>query len=123
MESEYLCKKCDTKKNIKEFYNNNLSICKECRKTISKEKYRKNKYNECHKIGKESINEINNKLEFMSMKLNSLETTFNELNKKKKENLIDYNLNHLKTIIIISIFMFLLNECIKFMELTTKNIK
>lgn len=109
------CKKCNIKKDEKEFYKNNLSTCKTCKKKLSKEKYKNNKeYNE-----NKNINEINNKLEFISIKLNSLETMFDEINKNGK-NKIDYNWNHLKTTIIIIVLIFLLNEYIKLMELLSK---
>lgn len=110
-----LCKKCNIKKDTKEFYKNNLSTCKTCKKKLSKEKYKNNKeYN-----GNKNINEINNKLEFISMKLNSLETTFDEINKKNGKSKTD-NWNHLKTTIIIIVLIFLLNEYIKLMELLSK---
>lgn len=68
---KYYCKKCKTKKEIQDFYKSNSSICKECRKTISKIYREKNK----------SQDKYTNCLELLISKINSMEIIINEIHK------------------------------------------
>lgn len=79
MKKESYCKKCNRTKEINEFYNSNLSTCKGCKKQISKNNTKNNKY---AKDINENIYEINKKMDLLEIKINSLELLFKEVIKK-----------------------------------------
>lgn len=94
MKKEYICKKCGNKKDVKEFYKCNLSLCKGCKKNINKiyreEKKTKDKY----------TNLYNNNIEILTSKINSIEILINEILKIIKNNdiIFGYIYESIKTI-------------------------
>lgn len=90
MREESYCKNCNKTKNIDNFYNCNLSLCKDCKKNISKN-YRKNNKHENDIIN--IINTMNKNIEFLMLKTNSLEILIKEANKKNNREKVILNLN------------------------------
>jgi hypothetical protein len=67
----YYCKKCQKQKPIQDFYKCNSSICKDCKKNISKIYREKNK----------NQDKYTNILELLISKINSMEILIDEIHK------------------------------------------
>lgn len=94
MKKESICKKCGRKKDIKEFYLCNLSLCKDCKKTISKI------YREENKSKDKYASLYNNNIEMLTLKINSVEILINEIlnNLKNNDIIVESIYESIKTI-------------------------
>lgn len=70
---ENYCKKCKNKKNIKDFYKCNSSICKDCKKSMAKMYREQNKYQEKYLL------DINSNMEILASKINYIELMLKEM--------------------------------------------